>query len=387
MSQIKWTSVACGDTVWLAGGTNYTTELNINKTCTSSSVINIKRVLSSDSVPVAAAGWNSLFDSQVVIYNNDIDFASGAYVTVDGRQGTVAGNNYGIKVVCTVSTGCGAVGGAESGNISNMTLKYAELYGPACVTAGTCSGGADGLNVPPSTNTVSYLLVDHTWIHRWAESMRAANWSNSTIQYSTIETTAQTADEHEDTLFSYDQTNFTFRWNRVYTSPNDGMFFDGGETNTRIYGNLFYHHGGAILTFYSGFTHEVYVYNNVFENDGSYGDYSPAWLYFQGTMHGEIANNIFENVDENGSCNSICNHNAFSLGAPSGETGSFGYIKGTQFVSPTPANPANADYHLTSAGVTDFANKGKFLASPFNVDMDGNIRGADGGWDIGAYEH
>src|SRR5260370_39116610 len=73
MNQINFSAVACGDTIWLAGGT-YTTQLAINKTCISGSPLAIYRVLSTDLVPTAAAGWNSSFDSQVVMSGVDIAF-------------------------------------------------------------------------------------------------------------------------------------------------------------------------------------------------------------------------------------------------------------------------------------------------------------------------
>ena len=384
MSQIKFSSVSCGDTIWLAGGT-YTTDLSVNKTCNSGSPLNINRVLSSDGAATASAGWSSSYDSPVVLQNASINLAAGAFYTINGRKGSVAGNDYGISVRCTSSGGCDGIDGAGSGNLSNVTMMYVELYGPACVESQNCGGsGASGLNVAPSSNRVSYLLFDHGWIHRYGESIRTSNWSDCTIQYSNISDTHNDGQQHEDIVFSYPITNFTMRYNKIWSSPNDGIFFYGNETNTRIYGNVYYHSGAALLTFYAGFTHNVYIYNNVFENDGTFGDYQPGWLYFQGTMTGEIANNIWVNVDSNGQC-SVCNHNAYTLGAGS-ESGSFNFVASNQFVNESAGNPGAADFHLTATGVTAFANKGKALAAPFNVDPDGNTRGADGGWDIGAYE-
>jgi hypothetical protein len=387
MDQIDFSSVACGDSIWIAGGT-YTTGLSVSKSCTSSNPLTINRVLSTDAVPVTAAGWNSAFDDQVVIVNGGIDIPAASYVSINGRKGSVAANNYGISLQCTISSGCIAVSGAERGNLDNISLYYIEMYGPPCVTAGNCGSNAaeDGLNLAPGTNKVTNLLVDHNWIHRWAESVRTCNWNGAIIQYTDVDTEHLTPNEHEDVIFSYDISNLTFRYNRVLTSPNDGMFFYGNETNTRIYGNVYYHSGASLLYFYAGFTHNVYIYNNVFENDGTFGDYQPGWLAFAGTMTGEVANNVWLNVDQNGAC-PICNHNAYSLGAPSGQSGSFSFSPGSQFVNESASNPSAADFHLTAAGASIFANKGKALSAPFNIDPDGNVRGTDGGWDIGAYEY
>ncbi len=42
------------------------------------------------------------------------------------------------------------------------------------------------------------------------------------------------------------------------------------------------------------------------------------------------------------------------------------------------------DLHLKTGSIP--VNAGANLGSPYNVDIDGKTRGADGAWDIGAYE-
>ncbi|MBV8278647.1 MAG: hypothetical protein JO170_25770 [Verrucomicrobia bacterium] len=119
-SSINWSSVAAGDTVWLAGGT-YSSQLVINANGTPGNPVHIYRVRSTDTAPVASAGWNPSFDSQVVINcqtfpqlwikgpNNDI--------TIDGRimsgillQGPTAGGDN-----CRV---------ADRGNVSDIFVSH-----------------------------------------------------------------------------------------------------------------------------------------------------------------------------------------------------------------------------------------------------------------------
>ncbi len=50
------------------------------------------------------------------------------------------------------------------------------------------------------------------------------------------------------------------------------------------------------------------------------------------------------------------------------------------------SNPIAADYHLTAAGATTFQG-GTTLPAPYNQDMDGNTRGANGIWYMGAYQY
>jgi hypothetical protein len=397
LSQISWSKVSCGDTIWLGGGATYTTGLTINKTCTSASPLTIQSVLATDSVPTSAAGYTSSLLGQVVILNGGVDLAAGAYVTLSGRGGTPTANNLGISVQCNNAaglTGCNAFGGAGAGNVSNMTVSYVEMYGPPCVLAKNCGGGgASGFNVAPSTNTVTAITLDHDWIHQWGEGVRTSNWSNCVIQYTDIDTTHNDGQQHEDVIYNYAQTNFTMRYNRIWNSPNDGIFFDFGGTNGfYFYGNMFYDSGGEYIVFKGGYTNaqNVYMYNNVFESNGN-GDYSYGWLDFSGASAGSgaIENNVFENVNSNGGERGAppnANYNAYSQSSYNdGGFSSFNYSPGTQFVNePDSGSPLVADFHLTSTGAAAFA-KGVSLTAPYNLGPDGTPRGAGGSWHIGAY--
>jgi hypothetical protein len=55
------------------------------------------------------------------------------------------------------------------------------------------------------------------------------------------------------------------------------------------------------------------------------------------------------------------------------------------FVNEAPGNPVAADFHLTALGGATFQG-GTTLAAPYNVDPDGQPRGAGGHWSIGAYQ-
>jgi hypothetical protein len=396
MNQINFSGVACGDTIWLAGGT-YTTTLAVNKTCTSSSVLNINRVNLTDAVPVAAAGWQSSFDSQVALLNANITI-QGAYVTISGRIGAVASNNFGIQVQCGPSSnGCDGID--EAGTASHFTMSYIESYGPACAGPagdnGTCTNTAHGLHATQTTDT---LLFDHGWIHRYAVLVYTANWTNGTIQYTQLDSIAQTPNEHEDISYNYTNTNFTMRYNTIYGNPNDGIFFDfGGTTNFQFYGNVYYHSGGALITFKQGYSFgTAFIYNNVFQYDGAFGDFQ-GFIYDGGTMTGgAIENNIFENVTLTnpplGQGFTTADYNAYATSVGKQDTGahSFTYNAGTPggsplFIAVLPSNPNAVNFRLTSSGATTLQN-GVTLPSPFNMDPDGNTRGSNGHWYIGAYD-
>lgn len=399
MNQINFSTVACGDTVWIAGG-NYTTSLKGNKSCTAGNVLTFNRVQSTDAAPAAAAGWNASYDSLVTLPNIDITGPS-AYITINGRI------TYGIQVLIPGTNGDGIDGGEGTGSgtsqpIDHITWTYIEVYGPACVTSGTCTGGGVvGVNIMPycqSANRTN-LLFDHMSIHRTGEAFRGCGWDSSTVQYSLIYDTNNDGQQHEDILYSNPPyQNVTWRYNKIFASPNDGLFFEygTGAANFAFYGNTYYHSGGWLICFKAATGDNfgpVYIYNNTFENDGTFGSYQPGFLGFSGMVTGsEVANNVFENVTTTGEgAPPNANHNAYSAsGASDGGTGSLSYNPGklgasTMFVNESPSNPIAADFHLTATGTTTFAS-GKALSAPYNMDSDGNVRGAGGNWTIGAYQ-
>jgi hypothetical protein len=395
MNQIKFSAVGCGDTIWIAGGT-YASSLSGSKSCTAGNVLTINRVRSTDAAAAAAPGWNASYDSLVVLPNIDVP-GPAAYMTISGRI------PYGIQVLIPGTEGDGIDGGEGSGSgvaqpIDHITWTYIEVYGPSCVESSGCTNsGVVGVNIMPycgSANRTN-MLFDHMSIHRTGEAFRGCGWDHSTVQYSLIYDTHNDGPQHEDILYSNPPyQNVTWRYNKIFMTPNDGIFFEGGQgaVNWAFYGNVVYHSGGWLICFKVGSTYgPVYIYNNTFENDGTFGAYSPAFLGFSGMSGGEVANNVFENVTTNAeSSPPNPNHNAYSIsGASDGGTGSFTYSLGTlgastMFVNESPSNPIAADFHLTAAGAKEFAN-GKALAAPYDVDPDGNIRGANGSWTIGAY--
>jgi hypothetical protein len=312
-NNINFASVACGDTIWVAGGTQYSGSMTVNKTCTAGNVLQIKRVLASDAVPVAAAGWSSAFDSQVVNQNGSVTI-QGAYWTIDGRVGDAAtGVAYGMQWIWPTQTGT-AFGNA-TGAQDHITVTHVEIYGPLCVSnngngsfnSGTCAGNTWGFNLNQGTGNTNFLL-DHVWIHRWAEVIRPYQTTGLTIQYSYIGDSAFTPSDHNDCMYASDPfSNFTFRYNRVYSCANQGLFFDNdGVVNAKIYDNIFYHSQGTILGWPRCSSQStcgpVYLFNNIFEDDGTWGEGNTSTISANTqplNASSLIQNNIFYAVTDN----------------------------------------------------------------------------------------
>jgi hypothetical protein len=414
MSQINWSSVGCGDTVWLSGG-SYTTAINIagTKNCTAATVLNINRVLSADSVPVAAPGWNSSFDSQVVLPNITI-VGPAAYITINGRewQGGVAGMG-GIQVLIPGASGDG-IDASNNGNggpaIDHITWTYVEVYGPSCVQNQNCtSGGVTGINIMPycSTGNRTNLLFDHVSIHQTGEAIRACGWNGATIQYSLIYDTHNDGQQHEDIQYSNPPyQNVTWKYNSIFDSPNDGIFFegDGSAVNFVFMYNIFYHSAGWGIACKTGDSTcgPMIIVNNIFEYDGTdVGEgYTSLWFGSGGgvdLLSGSIvANNIWyqaQNQFSPACAPAVCESNAYSgssFGSNS-ETGSFYFPASNPlnsfngWVNMSSSNPIAANFNLTAAGSALFTGKGTNLGAPYNIDMNGNTQPASGAWTVGPY--
>lgn len=388
MSSVNFSSVSCGDTIWLGGGT-YTTQLSVAKSCTSGSMLTIESVLATDSVPTSATGYTTAVLNQVILSNNSISFGGAAsYVTISGRQGTVLGDNFGISIQFT-SPGYGIILSGSS-TASNLTFSYIEVYGPACAASGTCTSTADGLAV--HNGNAASITVDHCWLHQWAEIINNFSVNGFILQYSQLDTDNTTSAEHADLAYVTGGSNYTFRYNRFHTSAADGILFESGGSYSNMdwYGNSWFHDGGSLIDFKSGSTcSNVHLYNNVFQYDG-YLSYQ-SFLYFQSDLTGTSAveDNVFDGVTWDVGAIPTQDYNAFSTSVGQQDTGShsFTYVSGGQFVNaPDSSNPNAADFHLTSSGASTF-QPGISLSSPYNQDPDGNTRGANGYWYVGAYQY
>ena len=280
---IPWSSVKPGDTIWLAGGV-YTNALAPAAGGTSSSHILIRRVLSTDAVPVAAPGWNSAYDSQVVIStSNGIQWISGndqqgSYVTVDGRIDS------GIRSYLATDNGGAAV--LLNTAVTGVTLQYIDIAGPAGSTPYNWKNDSSGLwiNIAYGHGTLtSNINVNHCRIHG------AANLVKLNAYNSTVESISDTVIEycmlydnlssnltaHENVLASCPGpigTNI-FRYNDISNWDVEGIMI-GDVTGTppqtwEIYGNVFHDgypssYARAVEVEYAA--HTVYFYNNTLVN-------------------------------------------------------------------------------------------------------------------------
>ena len=400
---ITWASVNPGDTIWLAGG-NYSDSLHIQKSGSAGNYIYIKRVRGTDATPASAPGWNSGFDAQVVVAPGstypcywDGGNALGSYINIDGRVDS------GISFRCANLSGFsypGAVYFAPTVNgTHHVTLANLEMAGPVPVGASAYSGNA-------------YLC---------ALSFRGGPSGGSGIFVTDITVTGCRLHGAFDLVLLVGVQRAVFDHCKFYDSVFDSGSF-GAHPNlvewafsgdiTFRYSEFWnwYSEGVMMGAFYDPDPNPYgacYMYGNVFRdpNNGLYSArvvearWKTQTLYFYNNTCVGFTGNPFifgeasGGVDGHWSASSQARNNIYwmsQLGSPPSDSDynfSSTAIAGSHSIS-SGANPfvnlTGKDFHITSATAANMPrNKGVAIASPYNIDPDGNTRGGDGSWDVG----
>ncbi len=375
-SGITWSAVACGDTIWVAGGT-YTQDLIPQKNCTSGSPLSILRARSDATASTSAAGWNSNFDSTVHQSRSGVKF-NGAYnyIKVSGRT-TASGGGYGWWIDFNNGrTGATSGIGIDFPNGSNASynlVEYMELEGPGAKV--TYSSDGRGIDATPFSSATGNIF-SHLKIHDWESGVYNAGIANSTYEWLDEYdlNAANSSAFHPNGIFINGSPGGIVRYSRFHKGPagyntGEGVFFEngGGASNWQIYGNIFYDMPEAYTKAIEviAAVPNLKIFNNTFVNTAS-----TLYLQNSGCAGGgeEYRNNLFYNAGTGYKCGSTSN-NVYST------------------VSTVFANYAAKDFHITSTVATNYPrNAGTNLASIFTVDSDSTQFGSDGSWDVGSYE-
>lgn len=315
-------------------------------------------------------GWlATMGDGQCVITNPMI--ISSGYWTLDGQVGDYWGSTaYGIKIKTGTVFGQPGMGiNFYAGH--GCTVQYVEVSGPggdttepinyvAETTGITAWGGGDN------------VLISHCYIHGFSTIFDSC--SNWTIEHSILKDVRNSnTDIHPNIYYiGYGTTNVDFRFNFCLNYDDEGVFltyYNGCPSNIRIYGNVFHSPGthysrGIEFRPQSSFTN-IYIFNNTFGElslgsaiDNRVADDPPYGV----TVGCVISNNISylsSFVDFGDITNQGANVEVFS----------------------DPFVAIGTNFRLKAA------HAGTVLQSPYNVDITGATRGADGVFDIGAYEY
>lgn len=335
-------------------------------------------------------GWDNTFGDGQAIFG-PINFTTGNWV-IDGMTGGGPGSatswttGFGFKIS---SSGASPLLEVSNSAADSITVRHIELQG----TSNSSGGGSiaqDAISVRGGDGfTISYFYT-HA-IGRCPFFLVPA--PNAVIEYGYIADFVSTSSQHSEVISTqgWGAGDLTFRYNVVtHVEGTGGIMWDNsGNHNSRldIYGNVFYRNPSdtkfdnccnGIIGGWTGGNGEdffnAHVYNNSFININGAEVLS---TFPSRAGNNEFRNNLFYTVSDVGGGTRVWQtgtHNHFISSTSVGTNSSTG--SGSPFV-----NSASFDFRLTAGNTAGFA-----LSAPYNVDMYGNTRGADGTWDRGAVE-
>ncbi len=371
-----------GSTYYVAGG-NYS-GATFSTPVSGTSLITIKGATVADHG--TNTGWSDSYSVETAqaTWTSSLLFTS-SYWVFDGSIGsmTKTATAYGFSFGTTLDEAIwlGTSGTVQNNGPAITNLSFSHIYAKATSAdvekefiQGNYAGGAH-----------SNITLSHSFIDGWQGAVMTRGQSGTAYDSWTF--------DHDIFLNGYSSPAHHGEWINPNERPMtnlvvrycwfEGYSGDGGmtgtivannndNTNAKIYGNVFYNllvGNGIISGTSQGNLNNAVIYNNSFVSMNS-----ASGVPIGGPGSGNVAyNNLFYNT--RAEMNATSDYNVFFSATnvspeTHGQTGSV-----NPFVS-------SIDFHLKAA-----TQSGITLASPYNMDGDGKIRGADGTWDRGAYEY
>jgi len=395
------TSVAPGDTIWLAGGTEF--QGTIAWSGTAGNPISIKRARATESACTSSPGWNVAYDAQVVI---NVPYVQGSpqpgyqcwqnYVRIDGMVAD------GIKFVFSTPTNdwanqtstkqMGIWGGGSHCSVSNVEFQ-------GSVTPNNQEGVDWGdFN---RFGQLDDLTLSHLNIHGCSNGFQIGDIDHLTVEYCEISVLNGNTANHDNGSYTFGNLGWgIWRYNYMHDFSSFGfaliasLIGQAKPHDWQIYGNVWQNTArpgsGQALVFDNACSDvpcqlpaTFEVYNNTFVNCAIGVRAESRWpVQFPGSSvaGGQFKNNIVYSAPYLGGLlthdyNWVNQSTMYGYGVEA-----HGVINGFDpFV-----NLSGNDFHIRSSSTA--RDRGVALAGEFATDRDGSTRGSDGLWDIGAYE-
>ncbi len=366
--------------------------------------------------PGTSVGWQAAYASGPAIFNAQVLFHNG-YYTLDGASRTDWQTGYGIVVnnggSASDTLTIGDASSSQTFTPQHVTLRYVEVIG---------SFSRSGTPADPGIECywgAGYVTVQYCTIHdTGCGSFMIRGTSNLTIEQCYVARNTSSTGCHGEAIgFSDATTQFTVR-NNWFEDIEGTAFFStpSGQTPTSVnnvyfYGNVFDYSptnaanptgrwgtgDGCLYILGCTTTGDFFVYNNDFINlqdsathgtggyFGSLISLSPGWPTAVTRLY--VKNNIFYNCDATQPSQVI---QSASDSIADFEWNNNYYINtATTDSDPNKVTSTKNPFVNWSAGnfgLTGPMPTGLSLPAPFNVDMNGTVRGSDGVWDAGAVE-
>lgn len=369
-----------GDTYWIADG-SYGRRV-FSDPHSGTAVISIKKATAASHG--TNAGWIDSYGSGQAVFN-DMTFDTGYYV-IDGAKRNESNwadsASYGIRNSGSLYSS--RLNSSTGSCADNLTFRYIDVGGAtgsgvtSAPSSGLYLGGFGGGSLACQNWTLHRSHVHNTKIH-----VQCAGCSDLLVEYTHFGTGwGKEAIRGQVYAANMIVRNSIFK-DSCQRDPGDSTsgctaeiaLWDGsGFDNNEVYGNVFHkttneiNTGGIVVIGGNGSSWVGPASNNskVYNNTISGYKVGTAIVLINGGSGNACRNNLWYGIAAG--IGTGCTANAVSNNS---------VLSGTPFI-----NAAGGDFRLSAATATGFA-----LTSPYDVDLMGKKRGADGTWDIGAYEY
>ena len=384
-----------GDTYYLGAG-NYGAP-TFSTANSGTSVITIRAATTSSYG--TNTGWTSGLAGQAV-FTGGVQIQSD-YWTFDGQSRGGYTNGYNIKFQSTSVQNQDCVDlNSGNRNFTDIRFQYCEFYGTHGAVA---NSDETAIYIYPSCNN---FYLGYSWVHDTGGDSVMANFGggsgiNHTYEYDWIAKNHQEYNSDHSQGLAECSSNLVVRFCIFQDIISSGFITDPTPgtppiANWEIYGNVFFWDsafaalsssfvGDGIVGFFGQtYSGHFYFYNNAIVGiHSAAGNVDNAGFYsipVSGSSQ-QIYNNIWYNCDSIeylGSSGNNVDYNSYYGFDNSNDTSAHKVFSstGNPFV-----NVGANNFQLSAATAAGIP-----LAAPYNTDMNGNARGADGTWDRGAYE-
>ena len=364
-------NLARGDTGYVADGTYG--GVTFNTAVSGTTVITLKKATVADHG--TSTGWLDSYGDGIA-YIDDIDIQV-SDITIDGAY------KYGFEMITADGGGCIFMSYVDTAARANITIRYVNMHGDeadgyAWLTDTRCIYAA-----PHNGSVGSHLtnlVVENCNMHAVStavqiEQISNANLNNIIFQSNIIHglNGIGGAGAHANDLYMTSTKRVIFRYNSVSNTASVGFYpsYSGGYYE--IYGNTWSNADQCISAFATGSYPDTKIYNNTF-----YDCYYGVLDYSAGSLTGSVSNNIFYSLGGGNSYPGMDKDYNWHTGTTSEPNG----------VDGGAVNPFSSGFTIATNIAADYPrNKGIALSSTYQTDVAGNTRGADGTWDMGAFEY
>ncbi|MCR4283912.1 MAG: peptidoglycan-binding protein [Parcubacteria group bacterium] len=343
-------------------------------------------------------GWQNSYGDGEAIFS-PIKVLTG-YYEIDGQVGGGPGSwtsGFGFKIQYTGSGDTAkliSIGNSNNTNVRNLVFKHIEMVYTSNLNPPTSATGQDAIYAVYGGGDWKFqydYIRNASRVLFYTHDFTGSKVRNILVEYSRLERNgANPSSGQHSEIWSARQTNdVVVRYNQIIDFRSTGGFIIGWADTWDFYGNIFWwknDQGGTA-------------------NNGAIGTWSSDSTYYASNV--KIYNNTFVNLSGGGSgrlfpiYNKISNISAYNNLWYNSPTANFGngvlhdynWYKNSNENSISESNKqiGSADpfvnYSAGNFSIKSATLSGKPLGSPYNVDMNGLVRGADGVWDRGAYEY